>query len=69
MLIAHEISLGGVYVPPLLIASIAGLIATLYSARLMDRYRISRHFISPPLVLLCMCVIYTLVIGELLIGI
>ena len=65
----HEISLGGVYMPPLLVAAFFGVIAALVTARLLNRYRLSRYFFYPPLVFLALMVIYTLLLGEFIIGI
>lgn len=65
----HEFSIGGVYMPPLLVAAFFGVIAALITARLLNRYRLSRYFFYPPLVFLALMVIYTLVIGEFMIGI
>ena len=65
----HEFSIGGVYMPPLLVAAFFGVIAALITARLLNRYRLSRYFFYPPLVFLALMVIYTLVIGEFIIGI
>ena len=65
----HEFSIGGVYMPPLLVAACFGVIAALVTARLLNRYRLSRYFFYPPLVFLSLMVIYTLVIGEFIIGI
>jgi hypothetical protein len=39
------------------------------TARLLNRYRLSRYFFYPPLVFLSLTVIYALVIGEFFIGI
>jgi len=44
------------------------VIAALVTARLLNRYRLSRYFFYPPLVLISLMVIYTLVIGEFIIG-
>ena len=65
----HEFSLGGVYMPPLLVAAFFGVIAALVTARLLNRYRLSRYFFYPPLVFLALMVIYTLLLGEFIIGI
>ena len=65
----HEFSIGGVYLPPLLVAAIFGVIAALLTAQLLNRYRLSRYFFYPPLVFLALMVIYTLLIGEFIIGI
>ncbi|UCC89990.1 MAG: DUF1656 domain-containing protein, partial [Anaerolineales bacterium] len=40
----HEFAIGGVYMPPLLIAAIFGTIAAVVTARLLNRYRLSRYF-------------------------
>ncbi|WP_193164758.1 DUF1656 domain-containing protein [Microbulbifer hainanensis] len=69
MPIPQEFTIGGVYLPPLLIAALLGLAATSLTARLLDRYHLSRYFAHPPLVLISLCVLYTLLIGTLFIGI
>ncbi|MCA0899438.1 DUF1656 domain-containing protein [Microbulbifer agarilyticus] len=69
MPVPHEISLAGVYLSPMLIASFFGVVLALIVARLLDRYRLSRHFVHPALVLTSMSVIFTLLVGTLLIGI
>ncbi len=65
----HEFAIGGVYLPPLLVAAVFGVLLATQSARLLNRYRLSRHFFYPPLVLLAMMTIYTVLIGTLIIGI
>ena len=60
----HEIAIGGVYMPPLLIASLLGAIAAVFTARQLNRYRLSRYFFYPPLVFVAMTVIYTVLIGT-----
>jgi len=60
----HEIAIGGVYMPPLLIASLLGAIAAVVTARLLNRYRFSRYFFYPPLVFVAMTVIYTVLVGT-----
>ncbi len=54
--------------PPLLIASFFGLLAAVATALLLNRYRLSRYFFYPPVVLVSLAVIYTIVIGTFLIG-
>jgi len=66
--IPHEFTLGGVFMPPLLIASFLGLLAAVATALLLNRYRLSRYFFYPPLVLVSLAVIYTIVIGTFVIG-
>ena len=63
----HEFAIGGVYMPPLLIAAILGTIAAVATARLLNRYRLSRYFFYPPLVFLALAVIFTVLIGTLII--
>ena len=62
--IPSEFAIGGVYFPPLLIASILGVTASVLTAFLLNRYRLSRFFFYPPLVFLALAVIYTGVIGT-----
>lgn len=63
-LIPHEIAIGGVYMPPLLVAGTLGVIATVVTANLLNRYRLTRHFASPPLVFVSLTVIYIVTIGT-----
>ena len=60
----HEIAIGGVYMPPLLIASLLGAMAAVVTARQLNRYRLSRYFFYPPLAFVAMTVIYTVLIGT-----
>jgi hypothetical protein len=46
----HEIAIGGIYMPPFLIASLLGVIAAVITAQQLNRYRLSRYFFYPPLV-------------------
>lgn len=64
----HEFAIGGVYFPPLLIASALGVGAALLTAKLLDHKRWSRHFFYSPLVLLSIMVIYTVLIGTFVIS-
>ena len=63
----HEFAIGGVYMPPLLVASLFGVIAAVVTARLLNRYRLSKHFFYPPLVFLALMVIYTVLFGTFII--
>jgi hypothetical protein len=65
----HELSLGEILMPPLLVAGILAVIATILTAHLLNRYRLSRHFSNPPLVFVAMTVIYTVIIGTFFIRI
>ena len=66
--IPHEFAIGGVYMPPMLVAATLAVLATVITARLLNRYRLSRHFFYPPAVLLSMVIIYTVLIGTFVIG-
>ena len=63
----HEFTIGGVYLPPLLIASILGAMAAVVTAALLNRSRLSRFFYYPPLIFVALVIIYTGLIGTLLI--
>jgi len=65
----HEFAIGGVYMPPLLIAAILGTIAAVVTARLLNRYRLSKYFFYPPLVFLALMIIFTVLIGTLIISV
>jgi len=65
----QEFTVGGVYMPPLLVAALFGAIAALVTARLLNRYRLSNYFFYPPLVFLALIIIYTVLIGTFIIGI
>ena len=66
--VPHEFAIGGVYMPPLLIASFLGLLAAVVTALVLNRLRLSRYLFYPPLALLSFFVIYTIVIGTFVIG-
>jgi hypothetical protein len=63
----HEFTIGGVYFPPLLIASIFGTLAAVVTSALLNRYRLSRFFYYPPLIFVALAIIYTGLIGTFLI--
>ncbi|SDZ76089.1 DUF1656 domain-containing protein [Microbulbifer marinus] len=67
--VPHEFAIGGVFLPPLLIAAVIGVLTAVVTARLLDRYRLSRFFAFPPLVLVGLSIIYTVLFGSLFIGI
>jgi hypothetical protein len=66
-LIPHEFAVGGVFIPPLLIAALLGTIATVVTARQLNHYRLSKYFFYPPVVFVALMVIYTVLIGTLII--
>ena len=65
--VPSELAVGGVFFPPLLIASVLGVAAAVLTAMLLNRYRLSRYFYHPPLVFLALAVIYTGLLGTFVI--
>ena len=65
----QEFTIGGIYLPPLLVAALFGTLAAVATARLLNRYRLSKYFFYPPLVFLALMIIYTVLIGTFIIGI
>lgn len=63
-LIPSEVDIGGVYLPPLLIAGLLGVVLASLTALLLNRFRLSRFFAYPPLVFLALTVIYTVAVGS-----
>ena len=62
--IPSEVAIGGVFLPPLLLASILGVVAASLTVMLLNRYRLSRFFYYPPAIFLAMAVVYTGLIGT-----
>jgi hypothetical protein len=62
--IPSEIAIGGIFVPPLLLASILGVVAASLTSLLLNSYRLSRYFYYPPVIFLAMAVVYTGLIGT-----
>lgn len=62
--IPSEFTIGGIYMPPMLVAAFFGVVLASLTAHLFNRYRLSRHFFYPPLVYVAMAVIYTVVVGA-----
>jgi hypothetical protein len=62
--IPHELAVGGVYMPALLIAGLLGILATVVTARVFNRYRLSEYFFYPPLVFVALMVFYTVLFGT-----
>ena len=65
----HELAVGGVYFPPLLVAAILATIAAVLTALLLNRIRLSRYFFYPPLVFLALFTIYTVLLGTFVVRI
>jgi hypothetical protein len=51
----------------LLIAGFFGVLAAALTAMLLNRYRLSKYFFYPPLVFVALAIIYTVLIGTLII--
>lgn len=62
--IPSEVDLWGVYVPPLLIAGLLGLVAASLVARALNRFRLARHFFYPPLVFVSLVVVFTVLFAT-----
>jgi hypothetical protein len=62
-----ELTVGGIYLPPMLVAGMLGVLLASLTARLLNRYRWSRFFFYPPLVFVALTVLYTVTIGYVLI--
>ena len=65
--IPSEVSIGGVYFPPLLLACTLGVVLAALSALLINKHRLSRYFYNPPLVFLALAALYTGLISTFLI--
>lgn len=63
----HEFAIGGIYLPPLLVAGILGVVAAAVAATWLNRFRLSKYFFYPPLVFAAMAVIFTVLFGTFLI--
>lgn len=66
--VPREIALSDIYVPPLLVAALLGLIMTSVTVRLLNKLKWHRFFASPPLVELALTVIYTVLISSFFIA-
>jgi len=62
--IPSEFAIGGVYLPPLLVAGCLGVLLAYVTSVLLNRYRLSRYFFYPPLVFLALSFIYSILIGT-----
>jgi hypothetical protein len=67
MNVPTEFAVGGVYMPPLLIAALLGTVIAVVAAQLLNRTRLSRYFFYPPLVFVALTVIFTVLVGAVVI--
>jgi hypothetical protein len=63
--VASEFSIGGVYFPPLMVASVFGVAAATVTAILLNRFRLVRFFYYPPLIYVALVVLYTGLVSNL----
>ena len=66
--VPHEFAIGGVLMPPMLIAALLGAIAAAITAHLLNRCRLLKYVFYPPLVLLALVIIYTVLFERLIFG-
>ena len=64
-----EISLGGIYFPPLLFAVLLGVLMAWIITRILNRLDLARFVWYPPLFFLALCVICTGFVGHFIIPI
>jgi len=57
--IPREFALGGVYFPPLFFVVLLAIVFALLTARILNKYRLSRYFFFPPAVFLSLVFIYS----------
>jgi H+/Cl- antiporter ClcA len=62
-----EVSIGGIYFPPLLLAAMLGALVALITTRYLDRFDWTVYVWHPPLFLLALVVIFTVLIGMFII--
>lgn len=66
--IPSDFVIGGIYLPPLLVASGLGLVAAALTAALLNRTHLTRYFFYPPLVVVSLALLYTGFIALLFLG-
>jgi hypothetical protein len=64
--IPHEIAIGGIYMPPLFVAALMGIVLAIIAAKILNKYRLSKYFFYPPLVFVAMVVIFTVLVENIL---
>ena len=63
----HEMHIGEVFFPPLVVAVRLGLIAATITGKLLNKYGLSKYFFFPPIAYIALFVIYTIVFGWIII--
>lgn len=64
--VPSEFSIGGVYLPPLMVTAALGVLAASITAILLNRFRLARFFYYPPLVYVALAVLYTGLISDMI---
>jgi hypothetical protein len=57
--IPSELAITDVYFPPLMFVVVLAMLLTMLTARLLNKYRLSKYFFFPPLVFVSLVVIYS----------
>lgn len=65
----HEIDIGGVYLPPLLIVGLLAMVLAWLTADVLNRWRFSRFFAAPPIVYVAIVALYGVLLGTFVIRI
>ncbi len=65
--VPSEFTVGGVYLSPMLVAATLGVLLAYLTARVLNRYRLSRYLFYPPLVFVALTVLYTVAVGYVLV--
>lgn len=68
-IIPSEFAVGGVYLPPMLVAGFFGVLLACWTGNLLNRFRLSQYFFYPPLVVLALSIIYSVLIGTYMVRI
>ncbi|MCG8529861.1 MAG: DUF1656 domain-containing protein [Desulfovibrionales bacterium] len=63
----HELAFIGIYFPPLLVNFALALMLALITAVVLNRLRVSRYFIYPPVVFISFVIFYTCLLSIYLI--
>ena len=59
----HDIFIGDVYFPPLLVAAVLSLVGASLATRIMHARGLMAHFANPPLVFFSLVVLFTVILS------
>ena len=65
--IPMEISIGGIYFPPIMFAILLGVVLASVIARLLNRFNLTRFIWHPPLFFIALVVVCTRLVGVYII--